>query len=716
MTSKKSFLVNLKTNARRRIWLVVVMFLSFLLSVTVVNAMNLSMEKMYYGKRNNLAVHLGRVFANGIGLNMGIGILVSAMAVIAAVQGFSYMYQRKKLDLYMSVPVTANRRFAAVYLNGILAYFIPYLCSVILSFVAAQAMGADITSRAFREAGLALCGNTILFLAVYHIAILAVMLTGNMIVTLMGVVVLLFYDLFAYALHSAYMATFFNSYYYATADKFERYLISPLARFANVLAESFSYVGYGYERVSLPGRCVAGFAPIVIVGAAALALAFWCYRKKPAEVCGKAMAFPKTKAIIKVLITIEAGLAGGVIFYGLSGESMPFLVIGLIAGTLLCHGTVEVVYDFDIRSVKNGWKSLLVSAGAVAVIYCVFQFDLIGYDSYVPEPDEVDHIAFSFMDEYYNNYYDEELDSVDRGTYIFEHMQITDIAPVLELAQKRMGTEREDGDAVAYRYCLVRYQMKDGSYVFRRFPSVYMEDVALLDEIVTDPAYQQGSSTIYNEPFVGLGDALTVYYDSGSGRKELESVSVKELVGAYRKDLAELSFTDMMKQRIRGKLQLECVEQGVYISSQFPVYPGFENTIALLEREQLYKESYIDLDDVDYMVVTNSNSELYDAYTDSEAYDDGVHVISVTYADFQTEASFEDRGEIEQIASALYPDNFMEFWTPGDTLDTDYSVTVVYKNGIETEDNINAYTGSYYMLADRIPDFVKEKTVYKGEN
>lgn len=709
MTSKKSFLVNLKTNARRRIWLIVVMFLGFLFFVTVVNAMGLSMEKMYYGKRSNLAVHLGKVFANGIGLNTGIGILVSIAAVISAVQGFSYMYQRRKLDLYMSVPVTANRRFAAVYINGILAYLIPYVCSVILSFIAAQAMGAAITPRAFGEAGLALLGNTLLFLAVYHITILAVMLTGNMIVTLMGVGVLLFYDFFAYVLHTSYMATFFNSYYYATADKFKWYVISPIVRFMSMIEESFSYVGYGYERVFRPGKFAAEFLPIVIVGAVALALAFWCYRRKPAEVCGKAMAFPKTKAVIKVLITIEAGLAGGVIFNALSGQSTLFLVIGLIVGTLLCHGTVEVIYDFDIRSVKNGWKSLLVSAGVVAVVFAIFQFDLTGYDRYVPEPEKVDHIAFTFMDEYGNNYYDEELVSVGRETYLQEHMQITDIAPVLELAQKHMGTEREDGKN--YRYCLVCYQLKNGSVVYRQFPVAYLEDMALLDEIVTDPAYQQGINTIYNEPFVGLGDRLTAYYDSGSGRQELETVSVKELIGAYRKDLANLRFTDIVEQRIRGKLQFECLEQGVYIYSGFPVYPSFENTIALLNREHLYSESYLNLDEVERMIVSNSNSELYDAYTESEEYG-GERAV---YADFQTEASFEDRSEMEQIADALYPDSFGEFWAPDDMLNTDYSVTVVYKNGIEAGDNTNTYTNIYYMIADSIPDFVKEKTAYQGE-
>ncbi|MBO5094215.1 MAG: tripartite tricarboxylate transporter TctB family protein, partial [Lachnospiraceae bacterium] len=449
--------------------------------------------------------------------------------------------------------------------------------------------------------------------------------------------------------------------------------------------------------------------PIIAVGAIALALAFWCYRKKPAEVCGKAMAFPKTKAVIKIFVTVEAGLAGGVILYGFSGQNTLFLVIGLIAGTLLCHGVTEVIYDFDIRSVKNGWKSLLVSAGVVAALFSVFQFDLTGYDSYVPEPEQVDHIAFLFTDEYYNGYYDEKLNSVGRDDYIFEHMQLTDIAPVLELAKKRMGEEPEEG--TQYRYCVVRYQMKNGSFVYRQFPTAYREDVALLDEIVTDPAYQKGGNAIYNEPFVALDGNLSLYYDGGSGRKELTSASMQELVLAYRRDLEDFSFTDMMNQRVRGKLQMECIEQGMYIYQQFPVYPGFENTIALLEKEGLYTEEYVDLDEVEQMIVTNSNSALYDAYTE-----DGEYGETAVSADFQTEASFTDKGEMEQIKEALYPNSFAEFWTPGDMLDADYSVTVVYKNGIETEDTGNRYTNGYYMLAGEIPDFVKEKTTYKGEN
>ena len=78
-------------------------------------------------------------------------VFISMVAIIAAIQGFSYMYQRKKLDMYMSVPVTKGRRFAAIYLNGFLVYFLSYLLNLLLSFFVGQAMGAS-TSLAVEEA------------------------------------------------------------------------------------------------------------------------------------------------------------------------------------------------------------------------------------------------------------------------------------------------------------------------------------------------------------------------------------------------------------------------------------------------------------------------------------------------------------------------------------------------------------------------------------
>ena len=701
MTSKKSFLANLKTNLRRRVWLWVILILSLTFSMPMLLAMMLSTEKMYYSY-NNLSMHLGRVFAMQVGLNGGMSFLVSVLAVISAVQGFSYMYQRKKLDMYMSVPVSKEVRFTAIYLNGILPFFAVYFVNLGLSFLVAQAMGANIF-LAFGEALAAVIGNSILYFAVYHIALLAVMLTGNKIVTLLGTGALLFYDSLMLMLLDTYKSTFFSSYFYKSADKLKPFFISPVIRFTLTFDECFTYTyNYTQERTMDWNVFLKGMIPVMLVSVLMLVLAYWCYTKKPAEVCGKAMAFPKTKAVIKILLTVLAGLSGGMIFYGLSGSSMVFMVLGLVVGTLFCHGVVEVIYDFDIRSIKNGWKSLLISGAIVGVIFSIFHFDIIGYDSYVPEASQVESLAFAFPDTY-ETFYNEDLEGVGIEEYIFENMEITDIEPVLKLAQLRMGMERPEameGNIGQYRSCVVKYELKNGEEVYRCFPTEFAVDMELLNEIVTDPAYQQAAYLIYNEPLLQIGDKLEFSYDNGSGQQEITAFSLEELKAAYRKDLENLTFTVMAEQCVKGRFSLDGILDNEYVGGFLPIYPSFENVNALLERAGLDHEYYVNMDDVEKIVIQNDNHELMEAYAEDEYQ---------LRHDFMVEEAFTERSELEQIIPALYPDTYTDYWMPEGKLNTGYYVTVYYKPDARV--NSEVYI-NYYMLEDKIPDFVRERTTY----
>lgn len=708
MTSKKSFLVNIKTNARRRVWLIVLTFLGFFFSMPVLTVLVLSTEKMYMADYRQTDIYLGQIFARSIGLNGGMAVFISMVAIIAAIQGFSYMYQRKKLDMYMSVPVTKGRRFAAIYLNGFLVYFLSYLLNLLLSFFVGQAMGAS-TSLAVEEAAGALLGNTILYLAVYHVAILAVMLTGNLIVTVMGTFVLLFYDAMLHLLLTGYMETFFGSFYYRNAEKHYKFMISPIVRFIRFLDPVFDSV-YDLGRTIHWKQFWMGIWPIVLVALLVFGAAYWCYTKKPAEACGKAMAFPKTKAVIKILITIQVGLGSGVIFYALSGKSMMFFVFGMLAGTLLCHGVIEVIYDFDIRSMKNGWKSLLVAGGCITVFFCIFRFDVFRYDAYVPKADDVEDIAVVFPD-YYGYYYDENLNDIGMENYVFENMHITNVSPILELASANMANwdvreEQEDSNP-PYRYTIVKYRLKNGKEVYRQFPVDYMTYASILDTIMLDEAYQKGSHTIYNEPVINLGNRLKIYYDCGDGGRAIPDFTVDELVAAYREDMENFAFTDMMEELVRGKIRLECIENGVYVTTSLPVYPSFTNTVALLERNGIYKESYVNVDELEQIVVRNSNSDAYEQYAEQEAYDP---TIRSTYQDYTVEAAFSDRAEMEEIVKGVYPDSFTDYWMNDGVLNYDYYVTVTYKAGTKN----GSYTSTFFMMADQIPDFVKEQTLYQG--
>ena len=118
--------------------------------------------------------------------------LVTVVSVICAIQGFSYLYSRKKVDLYHSVPVKKSRRFAVIFTNGILICFVPYLVNLLLAMVIAWFSGG-MDGHIFSKALIAAVLHLLLYLGIYGFAILAVMLTGNLVITVFATVIFLVY-------------------------------------------------------------------------------------------------------------------------------------------------------------------------------------------------------------------------------------------------------------------------------------------------------------------------------------------------------------------------------------------------------------------------------------------------------------------------------------------------------------------------------------------
>ena len=104
MMSKNSFLVNMKENNKRRIWVWVISILCFVLAYPVGVALmikqaqtNLDWIKAEYGAAAE-SILQSRLLEN-VKYMMGTSFILMgftvAIAVIAGIQGFSYLYSRK---------------------------------------------------------------------------------------------------------------------------------------------------------------------------------------------------------------------------------------------------------------------------------------------------------------------------------------------------------------------------------------------------------------------------------------------------------------------------------------------------------------------------------------------------------------------------------------------------------------------------------------------
>ena len=112
MTSKNSFWDSIKENNKRRIWLWLVSALTYVIAFPTAVAMDISR-----GKSNeaylieSLGETLGREalqqdLLNRMKICFGVEnyallAATAAIAIISAIQGFSYLYSKRKIDFYL---------------------------------------------------------------------------------------------------------------------------------------------------------------------------------------------------------------------------------------------------------------------------------------------------------------------------------------------------------------------------------------------------------------------------------------------------------------------------------------------------------------------------------------------------------------------------------------------------------------------------------------
>ena len=121
---------------------------------------------------------------------------------------------------------------------------------------------------------------------------------------------------------------------------------------------------------------------------AVTALSLELYRLRPSEAAGKAMAFSKSKAPIRILLVLLGGMAGGWFFWTLQSQ-VKWGLFGTAAGILLVHCMVEIIYHFDFKKLFSHKMQLALCLGAGMLFFCSFRYDWYGYDSYVPSQEEI---------------------------------------------------------------------------------------------------------------------------------------------------------------------------------------------------------------------------------------------------------------------------------------------------------------------------------------
>ena len=619
MTSRSLFFKYMKENTKQRIWSLALVLLLCFFAFPVTTALWSSTAFRPENLNSSLPADLAlaqaqRDFTRDM-LRMysmkggALAFMLTIAAVVLAASGFAYLHSKKKTDFYHSLPIRREMLYAVTCLNGFLYMAVAYLGFLTIAAVMIRVKGVPFD---WGSLYLASVEHLCFFALVYMTAILSMLLTGNLVVGLLGTGVLFSWGPVICMTISAYFSEYFTTFY---GD--DSFLLA--------LSERTSPVAWYVKACmsSQPGR-MALWA--MLAAAVLFLLGMLLYRRRPSEAAGHAMAFPITEPIIRFLIAVPSSLLLGAMFHSMMYED-GWTVFGLVCGLLLVSCIIEIIYHFDFKSLFAHKRQLLVSAVFVGVVFAIFRFDLFGYDRYLPATEKLASggIYCDLLDpdatsqyhstvEYTEGWYGVTFDAMPSST-LADEMQISDdqglellhtIAAqgVHDAAQARdrflrgggRSYDVEEGDE-AFRNVTIAWHLRNGRTVYRSYRVNVSGVRAALESVYDLDAYK---TAMYPVLSLSADDVAGINYkeEDECSHVKLAGADVKAaLLAAYQEELKALTSETRAHEMPIAEIQFKTNEQQALIQKlrdeggnytlfnhyyYYPIYPSFTKTIALL--------------------------------------------------------------------------------------------------------------------------------------
>ena len=710
MTSKNSFFKILKQTLNGRLWGIALSCLAFFFAHPVYAALcagtirNRILRGIF---APDSAQGLFARDALGEG-NSLIIIAVVAIAIFTAFNGFSYLYSKSKVDLFHSVPVKREKLFAAEYVAGIITFIVPYVFFMLLAVLVGGVNGM-LSIRAIGSALIMLFISLLGFLGIYNTTIIAIILTGNLGVGLLGTAVFMAYGPVLSLAIAAYKSSYFMTYTYYSSNTLLMTYGSPVLAYVNLTEGMGSYLG-------IRNLSALNIILYILFVAISLAIAVAIFRVRQSEAAGKSMAFRKTMPVISVMLLVVACLWGGTIFESIAKVdgrvSYGWYAFGFIAALIIGHCIIQAVYYQDFRSLNKNLLNVLVSGVISAVIGAIFLFDLTGYDTYQPgdnkyESASVTSYAMQSSIEYFDfdrpiNEYGDKNVSSDLMEYRLDNIKITDkelvrdfvaraISDTKTFNEERMNnidvlSEKERSafyrEQEKYVSVTVKYNMKNGGEKYRAYMLNIGDNMDLYNRLYTNEDYKKVAcpmmavdpTSVSNIRFRGV---------FGDENMNLTDADMVAIVKAYQADVAEQDVYSLkneipygfLYEKVSIKLNdytMDCNTNKAY------VYPSFKRTVAILDKYNVDLNYYRNLSNISYIEV--SNYEVLD--------DDGM-CLSKKYT---------ETNDIKDIMEDCYPTNMMD----NDSILMDMEpveIMVYYKDAPAS----NASFMSYQCMRGKLP-------------
>lgn len=766
MTSKNLFFKLMREDLKRKVWAIGLSFLMFFFWMPVMAAMRVSdLLQQYerwitngvtFGIEERFHTRLMSIVAGTVGLENGLAAFtIGTAAIVMALTGFMYLHSKKQMDFYHSIPVRREWIFAVKYLNGIFIVLSTYLLNLLFTFLVLGMNGVEVSvllSTGIPTFLIHAAG----YLMIYGLMTVAVMLTGNFFISILGGIVLFAYIPAAVSLVQGLMYLFFVTVN-TRGIALEQLLCygSPVSYYAMMIAD-------GIEAGMDHYGAVAGAAGIAAVAGVVLAvIAVLLYKKRPSESAGKSMAFAVTKAPIKIMMVVPITIFTSLLFWTIY-YSMTWAVFGFVLGLVVTHCIVEIIYHFEFRKLFANLPHMAVSAVLALAVIAVFRFDLFGYDTYLPKKAELtgasicanslqDWIDYGLPKVEDTNHY--SWNHIQENEFVVNNMKVTDQEVIFALAESGIANAKaekerkytnEEADYVysgKWTSLEVGFQLANGKTVYRNYHVNISALRDVFDRMYANEEYKAGVSPVMSYT---MDNIMGIYeYKQGEIQEVKADRSLQEaILNAYKEEYAALTLEERSNEApvtslrflTKGEYEyLHCITldrapnytgafrlEDMNDVNFFPVYPSYKKTLALLAECGIDDFGPVHADEVQRIeVICNYELEpVQRSYEgDTIVYGERTVVERAVpeYADESARTiTLENNGDPETMARMeevldCAVDQALAYKNGLQRLDGGIRIQVYMKDVNEGKSTIDQEYVSYLFPLNRIPEFVNEK-------
>ena len=604
--------------------------------------------------------------------------------IIYTVRIYSYLHNKRKADLYGSLPIGRATLFIAKSVSAYLMSIIPAIFFLSLISIISVCSGHSVVSevtKLFPE----ICMGTLASISFFGLIAIC---CGTMLNSvLMFIAVCVAYPLSAIFIKGTVVGCFDGFYVGIFKDSVIMNALNPLAAYDGINVIYW-----------------------LIFSVVCIALGAFLAKKRKAERAQSAFAFHLPCYIIKVLVSFLAGMFLGVLF----GSMNVFGgYAGFVFGFILASVPVYIIVHLILY---RGFSKLIktsIPLGALIIVSCVGValccFDAFGYNSYIPKTQDIKSAGF----------YDANSNYQAKGSAVGKNL-------------KDMADDITDKDTIT-NILEAHYQLVDNrNYsVKNKFKntwfSMFKDNVPVFSEISKNPDYAF-AYTLNN------GHIVTRTYSSASAFDETESylsstyneldtsdiIYSKEYIKAYS-PLVKADYKDINTFIVAGFDGKATDDKHPDFVSSKIIYTDDDGTVSYSKN---YKNAAEKIKEAFLKDLDNCSDEDFAKIDQMTEYAD--HALDVAYVNYGSYESFiksePDAVCVISIATGdvnSYYDGIrnMDSYNGNTAARTQvvYTVPKSFKNTIKALQELGILNSKLYMDKDYLPGDSTSYEEYTGE-